>query len=249
DGARPRPLAGAPRLLRGRVPFLGRRALRGLCGPHRHPVRRLGDAHGVDPRTGGPLPAGNGRLFRARPRDDARRRARSQPIPRRATHLVSEKFQAPRGTHDVLPSDRRWWQLVATIEELTAVYGYGRIQTPGFEDTGLFQRTSGEASDVVHKEMYTFADRGDRSPTRRPATSGRPAPCGSSTSRTRRCALASRRLPRSARHCVTPAASTSMPCGATSTRTESSTSSNQRSCAGSTTTREPRSSSSGRTKT
>jgi histidyl-tRNA synthetase len=81
---------------------------------------------------------------------------------------VSEKFQAPRGTHDVLPSDRRWWQLVATIEELTAVYGYGRIQTPGFEDTGLFQRTSGEASDVVHKEMYTFTDRSDRSLTLRP---------------------------------------------------------------------------------
>ena len=81
---------------------------------------------------------------------------------------MSEKFQAPRGTHDVLPSDRRWWQLVATIEELTAVYGYGRIQTPGFEDTGLFQRTSGEASDVVHKEMYTFVDRGDRSLTLRP---------------------------------------------------------------------------------
>ena len=81
---------------------------------------------------------------------------------------MSEKFQVPRGTHDVLPSDRRWWQLIATIEELTAVYGYGRIQTPGFEDTGLFQRTSGEASDVVHKEMYTFADRGDRSLTLRP---------------------------------------------------------------------------------
>ena len=81
---------------------------------------------------------------------------------------MSEKFQAPRGTHDVLPSDRRWWQLVATIDELTAVYGYGRIQTPGFEDTGLFQRTSGEASDVVHKEMYTFTDRSDRSLTLRP---------------------------------------------------------------------------------
>ena len=81
---------------------------------------------------------------------------------------MSQKFQAPRGTHDVLPSDRRWWQLVGAIEELTAVYGYGRIQTPGFEDTGLFQRTSGEASDVVHKEMYTFTDRGDRSLTLRP---------------------------------------------------------------------------------
>jgi histidyl-tRNA synthetase len=81
---------------------------------------------------------------------------------------VSEKFQAPRGTHDVLPGEERWWQLVRTIEEQTALYGWGRIQTPGFEDTGLFARTSGEASDVVHKEMYTFTDRGDRSLTLRP---------------------------------------------------------------------------------
>jgi histidyl-tRNA synthetase len=54
------------------------------------------------------------------------------------------------------------------MEEVTALYGWGRIQTPGFEDTGLFARTSGEASDVVHKEMYTFADRSDRSLTLRP---------------------------------------------------------------------------------
>ena len=81
---------------------------------------------------------------------------------------MSEKFQAPRGTHDVLPSDRRWWRLTGAIEKLAAVYGYGRIQTPGFEDTGLFERTSGEASDVVHKEMYTFADRSGRSLTLRP---------------------------------------------------------------------------------
>ena len=78
------------------------------------------------------------------------------------------RFQAPRGTHDVLPSDRLWWHVVRTIEDLTALYGWGRIQTPGFEDTALFARTSGEASDVVHKEMYTFVDRGDRSLTLRP---------------------------------------------------------------------------------
>ncbi|MDX6515156.1 MAG: histidyl-tRNA synthetase, partial [Gaiellaceae bacterium] len=81
---------------------------------------------------------------------------------------MNEKFQAPRGTHDVLPGEERWWQLVRTIEEQTALYGWGRIQTPGFEDTGLFARTSGEASDVVHKEMYTFTDRGERSLTLRP---------------------------------------------------------------------------------
>jgi len=77
-------------------------------------------------------------------------------------------FQAPRGTHDVLPSDRTWWHVVRTMEEVTALYGWRRIQTPGFEDTALFRRTSGEASDVVNKEMYTFTDRSDRSLTLRP---------------------------------------------------------------------------------
>jgi histidyl-tRNA synthetase len=81
---------------------------------------------------------------------------------------VSASFQAPRGTHDVLPDDERWWHLVRTIEDLAPLYGWRRIQTPGFEDTGLFARTAGEASDVVHKEMYTFTDRGDRSLTLRP---------------------------------------------------------------------------------
>jgi histidyl-tRNA synthetase len=79
-----------------------------------------------------------------------------------------QRFQAPRGTHDVLPSDATWWSVVRTLEEVTALYGWRRIQTPGFEDTALFARTAGAASDVVHKEMYTFADRSDRSLTLRP---------------------------------------------------------------------------------
>jgi histidyl-tRNA synthetase len=78
------------------------------------------------------------------------------------------KFQAPRGTHDVLPRDHLWWRVIRTIEEQCAQYGWSRISTPGFEDTALFERTSGEASDVVHKEMYTFQDRSDRSLTLRP---------------------------------------------------------------------------------
>ena len=81
---------------------------------------------------------------------------------------MSEKFQTPRGTHDVLPSDANWWHLVRVMEEVAGLYGWGRIQTPGFEDTGLFERTSGAASDVVNKEMYTFEDRSDRSLTLRP---------------------------------------------------------------------------------
>ncbi len=81
---------------------------------------------------------------------------------------MSAKFQAPRGTHDVLPADANWWHVVRTMEEVTALYGWGRIQTPAFEDTGLFARTAGEASDVVHKEMYNFTDRSDRPLTLRP---------------------------------------------------------------------------------
>jgi histidyl-tRNA synthetase len=79
------------------------------------------------------------------------------------------RIDAPRGTHDVLPRDQPLWQTVTgEMERLCALYGYRRIQTPGFEDTELFQRTSGAGSDIVQKEMYTFEDRGGRSLTLRP---------------------------------------------------------------------------------
>jgi histidyl-tRNA synthetase len=81
---------------------------------------------------------------------------------------VASKFQAPRGTHDVLPGEHLWWHVVRVMEEQAAEYGWRRVQTPGFEDTALFARTAGEASDVVNKEMYTFTDRSDRSLTLRP---------------------------------------------------------------------------------
>ncbi len=79
------------------------------------------------------------------------------------------KFEAPRGTHDVLPAQQPLWEhVIREAEALCSTYGYGRITTPLFEDTGLFARTSGEGSDIVSKEMYTFTDRGDRSLTLRP---------------------------------------------------------------------------------
>jgi histidyl-tRNA synthetase len=78
-------------------------------------------------------------------------------------------FEAPRGTHDILPSEQPLWRLVThEAERLCSLYGYRPIQTPGFEDTAVFERTSGQGSDVVHKEMYTFEDRGGRSLTLRP---------------------------------------------------------------------------------
>jgi histidyl-tRNA synthetase len=82
---------------------------------------------------------------------------------------VPVKFEAPRGTHDILPSQQpRWQQVKGEFERLCALYGYRRIDTPVFEDTELFARTAGMGSDVVSKEMYTFSDRGERSLTLRP---------------------------------------------------------------------------------
>jgi histidyl-tRNA synthetase len=79
------------------------------------------------------------------------------------------RFEAPRGTHDILPSEQPLWQrLTGEAEQLCSLYGYRRIDTPGIEDTELFVRTSGGGSDVVQKEMYTFQDRGGRSLTLRP---------------------------------------------------------------------------------
>jgi histidyl-tRNA synthetase len=78
-------------------------------------------------------------------------------------------FEAPRGTHDILPSDQPLWRRVlGEAERLCAIRGYRRIDTPTFEDTTLFTRTSGVGSDIVQKEMYTFEDRGGRSLTLRP---------------------------------------------------------------------------------
>jgi histidyl-tRNA synthetase len=79
------------------------------------------------------------------------------------------RVTAPRGTHDVLPSDQPLWRKVTgEAERLCALYGYRRIQTPVFEDVDLFQRTSGEGSDIVQKEMYVFEDRSGRQLALRP---------------------------------------------------------------------------------
>ena len=81
----------------------------------------------------------------------------------------SARIERPRGTHDVVPSEQPTWRRVAgEAERLCALYGYRPIITPVFEDTALFERTSGTGSDVVQKEMYTFEDRAGRSLTLRP---------------------------------------------------------------------------------
>jgi len=77
--------------------------------------------------------------------------------------------RAPKGTYDLLPDEAAERDaVVAAAARVFAAYGYRHVVTPEFEDTGLFERGVGEATDIVRKEMYTFVDKGDRSLTLRP---------------------------------------------------------------------------------
>lgn len=78
-------------------------------------------------------------------------------------------IQAIRGTRDILPEEVGYWQHIETVATTILSNAlYQEIRTPIFEETSLFERGIGEATDVVGKEMYTFMDRGDRSLTLRP---------------------------------------------------------------------------------
>jgi len=83
--------------------------------------------------------------------------------------MAGGKFQAPRGTQDVLPEDAPYWRhVINTIHKVMALYGFEQMDLPIFEETALFVRGVGEGTDIVDKEMYTFRDRGDAELTLRP---------------------------------------------------------------------------------
>lgn len=82
---------------------------------------------------------------------------------------MSGAIQAIRGTRDILAPEIDYWQwLETTAKQILDRALYQEIRTPIFEQTALFERGIGEATDVVGKEMYSFADRGDRPITLRP---------------------------------------------------------------------------------
>jgi len=82
---------------------------------------------------------------------------------------VASKYQAPRGTFDILPADARARRRIETAAAAVfAGAGYEPIATPAFEDTELFERGVGRSTDIVRKEMFTFEDKGGRSLTLRP---------------------------------------------------------------------------------
>lgn len=80
-----------------------------------------------------------------------------------------ESVSAVKGTKDILPQEAKNWQRVESIaKNIFELYGYKEIRTPVFEATELFEKGTGQTSDIVIKEMYTFRDKGGRSITLRP---------------------------------------------------------------------------------
>lgn len=81
----------------------------------------------------------------------------------------TKQFQRPRGTHDILPEAELYWKLIEeSAQEVSSFYGFGKIDTPHFEDTDLFYHSVGVGTDIVEKQMYSFKTRGGDSLTLRP---------------------------------------------------------------------------------
>jgi histidyl-tRNA synthetase len=82
---------------------------------------------------------------------------------------MSAILQAVRGMNDILPQQSHVWQFADdSIRSVLESYGYQEIRMPIVEKTELFKRSIGEVTDIVEKEMYTFADRNGDSLTLRP---------------------------------------------------------------------------------
>lgn len=82
---------------------------------------------------------------------------------------TKSRFQAIRGTRDLLPPETALWNRVEeTAREVFCTFGFGEIRPPIFEPTELFARAVGGDTDIVSKEMYTFEDRDESSTSLRP---------------------------------------------------------------------------------
>src|SRR4051812_24303770 len=89
--------------------------------------------------------------------------------PRDSMEVSKQVIKAVKGTRDLLPPSTEVWNHVeAVARAIFRAYNYHEIRTPIFEETQLFARGVGEETDIVTKEMYTFADRDDTSLTLRP---------------------------------------------------------------------------------
>jgi histidyl-tRNA synthetase len=79
------------------------------------------------------------------------------------------RFQAPRGTQDILPDDQPYWRyLIDLLHRLARLYGFHQIDVPIFEETELFARTMGETTDTIEKELYSVTYKGEGTLALRP---------------------------------------------------------------------------------
>jgi histidyl-tRNA synthetase len=75
--------------------------------------------------------------------------------------MADKRYRAPRGTNDILPEDQPYWRwLRQAATRVAESYGYRQIETPVFEDAGVFLRPTAGGTDIVDKEIYLFDDRG-----------------------------------------------------------------------------------------
>ena len=80
-----------------------------------------------------------------------------------------KSFQAPKGTSDILPEEQKYWEKIRGVAKaLSSHYGFGRIDTPLFEDAALYEASVGDATDIVQKQMYTFKTKGKQDVALRP---------------------------------------------------------------------------------
>lgn len=86
---------------------------------------------------------------------------RGRPSKPKKPKLQKIKVQAPKGTHDILPQDQKYWDKIRMIVgNIANNFGFGRIDTPVFEDARIYIKGTGQTSDIVQKEIYTFKSKG-----------------------------------------------------------------------------------------
>jgi len=94
---------------------------------------------------------------------------RGRPSKPKKPRLAKIKVQAPKGTHDILPQEQKYWERVRVIvSNIANNFGFGRIDTPVFEDVRIYIKGTGQTSDIVQKEIYTFKTKGGESLALRP---------------------------------------------------------------------------------
>lgn len=94
---------------------------------------------------------------------------RGRPSKPRKPRFAKIKVQAPKGTHDILPPEQKYWDRIrATVAQVAVNYGFERIDTPIFEDVRLFTKGIGQSTDIIQKEIYTFKTKGGEQLALRP---------------------------------------------------------------------------------